>query len=222
MLSGLDWATPLKKIRLAAHGRQFLSVGIGAILSAIVWHLAFPFGYWFIKLWAGLTTGATFGMMVGTIWQLRDPGRRSVTSGWFVLTGIGGWGLFACVSLILLAPMLRAQEVQRSLMRSLDPAGISEILVSAEGRGERRIQDRERIGAFIALARHAESFHPDHEGTVSRFRVTIIRRGDAPLDYQGRVPTRHLNDLALQYRAGFSLSEILIRDGRKWVEEAAR
>lgn len=222
MLSGLDWSTPLRKTHLGIHGRQFLCIALGAAAAAPLWLLSFPAGYWFIKLWAALTTGSTLGMIFGTIWQLRDPGRRAQTSGQFIALGIGGWGFLSAISLFLLAPMMRAQEEQRTLMRSLDPAQILEVWISPDGQAQRRLQDRERIAAFAALAKAAESFHPDHEGTEKRFRLTFVRRGLPPLDYEGRVPTRHLDDIVLQYRSGFALSELLIPGGRKWLEDVTR
>jgi len=203
MFSGLD---------LVVHRRLLLSIAIGAALSSLIWWLAFPMGYWFLKLWGGTTTGAFLGLILGAIWQVRDASRRSRTSGKLLVQGLVGLGIFSAVSVGMLAPMMVLQEREVLMLRTLDPARIS------EARLEGRRLDRKKLDEFLRLAKDAEVFHPDHEGTLQRFTLTLIRQGEAPREYEGRIPTKHTNDIALQFRTGAILSEILIKGGRKWLE----
>lgn len=209
-------------INLRVHWRLLASFAIGALLGGLIWSLVFPFGFWFMKIWAGMTTGGLVGLILGTRWQFRDADRRSRTSGKFLRQGWIGLGLGSAVSLFMLAPKMHLEQKQRSLFRSLDPARIVEVRIHAQGREERRIVDRRTLESFIALARTAEPFHPDHEGTVLSFKLVLVQQGEAPLEYAGRIPTKHTDDIALEFRTGAMLSEILIGGGRKWLEEAIR
>jgi hypothetical protein len=195
----------------------------GAALASLVWSLAFPIGFWFLKLWAGISTGGLLGLVLGMIWQLRDDRRRSQTSGKFLMHGMIALGLFSAVALFLMAPMMRAEQKQCFVLRSLDLSRISEARVSVQGREECRILDREKLDSFVTLAKNAEPFRPDHEGALMSFKLTLIPRGDSPLEYEGRIPTKHTDDIALQFRAGAMLkNEILIKGGRKWLEDGIR
>ena len=110
MLKELDWSTPVGKTAIGNHWRILLSVVIGAVLFTPIWHAFFPNTLWFTKLWTGFATGATFGMIAGTWWQLGDAKRYAITSGRFVSIATLAWGAFACISLFLWAPDLYAQE----------------------------------------------------------------------------------------------------------------
>ena len=158
----LDWNTPLGKVSIGAHWRLLLCVVLCSVIATFIWHACFPHTLWFTKLCTGFATGAALGMIPGTWWQLHDVERRPITSGYLVLIGIFGWGFFAGISLVFEAPDLRAQETERSRIRSLSGADISSISVHMEGRRPLKIEDADRIASFVGRAAIPELCSPSH------------------------------------------------------------
>jgi hypothetical protein len=222
MLRGLDWDTSARKINIADHWRLLICTLGGSTLATLIWHAFFPHTLWFTKLWTGFSTGMSAGMIPGTMWQLHADKRRSITSGWFIVMGVFGWGLFACISLILWAPDLHAQEQERSKIRSLVAADISAIFVRLDDQRTCRIEDAATIASFVHHTKEAELFYPSHEGSARRLEIAIFNRDGTSLQYDGRVPERHQNDFSLGFRGYFVWTEIIIPGGRQWLDSVCR
>ncbi len=172
MLKELDWSTPVGETVIGNHWRILLSVVIGAVLVTPIWHAFFPNTLWFTKLWTGFATGATFGMIAGTWWQLGDAKRYAITSGRFVSIATLAWGAFACISLFLWAPNLYAQERELSAIRSLKTTDILSVTICLDGQNPLHVTNARKINSHVTCTRNAELFYPSHEGSDCDRRTT--------------------------------------------------
>ncbi len=218
MLRDLDWRTSPIRINIGDHWRLLLCIVVGAAVSTLIWHVFFPHTDWFTKLCTGGVTGAAAGMLPGTWWQLRNAKRRAITSGCFIVMGISAWGLLAGAAVFLEIPDLRAQETERARVRSLTAADISSILVKVDGQDSRRIRGKDLIASFVAHSKQAELFYPSHELSVVEMQLTIYRSDGTLLYYDGRVPERHPDSIALGFHGYFVQSEIIVPGGVEWLE----
>lgn len=221
-LRELDWAAPLRGQRFAKHWRLLVCQLLLSIPAAGIWNAYSPHTFWFHKLWAGLVTGALVGLIPGGYWQLRDPKRRAQTSGRFLVFGFIATAVFAAVAALLMAPDLDSQERQRALIRSLSAADISELFIQIDDRPALSVRDAASIASLAALTRDAELFYPNHEGSKFDFRLEIHCQNGAVLEYRGRVPERHIDDISLDFHGYFGRHAIIVPGGRLWLEEANR
>ncbi len=221
MFQGLDWETSARSCNVGGHWRMLLCVVLGGIISLFIWQLCWPHTLWFTKFCAGMTTGFAVGMVPGTIWQLRVRERWPATSGWFIVMGFGGCGLFAGFALIFVAPDLHAQEQQRGFIRSLTAAEISDVWVYVENNPGVHITDAQQIESFADHTRRAELFYPSHEGSYLEFEVTISGDDGQSWYYKGRVPERHRDDISLHFYGYFGWSEVIVPGGRQWLDSAS-
>ena len=219
-LRELDWAAPLRGPRIAKHWRLLVCQLLASIPAVGIWNEYSPHTFWFEKLWAGLATGSLVGLIPGGYWQLREPKRRGQTSGRSLVFGFVATAVFAAVAALLMKPDLDAQERQRALIRSLSAADIGELFIQIDGQTRRRVRDAASIDSLAALTQDAELFYPSHEGSKFEFDLEIHCRNGAVLEYRGRVPERHTDDISLDFRGYFGWHAIIIPGGRLWLDEA--
>lgn len=215
----LDWKTPLKSVDMGRHWRIWLAIVVFSACSTRVWHTIFPHTDGFLKLWSGLATGSLMGTLAGMFWQFRDRSRRSLTSGKFLLTTFLAWGTFAAVSLVMLAPQMHAEEMVRREMRSLTAQTVLSIEVKTQA-SRKVLNDRKTIDQFCKAASHAELFYPSHEGSVREYEISISLHDEQVRSFTARVPERHQNDLSLEFTGPSHCAELILPDGRKWMDSA--
>lgn len=218
MLRELDWKTSLRKVSVIGHWRAVLCALAGTAVATYGWNTFYPHSHGFEKLWMGLATGGTVGMIPGTIWQLWNRERRPSTSGWFLATSILSWGAFAAVAVFLMAPDLSAEEHERSVLRALDVENISAVSVHVRGHDARRIKEHEVLALFVENTKHAELFYPSHELCTTEFKIVIYRKNGEESGYDGCIPERHPSDFSLSYRAYFSVRDVLVPGAQAWLE----
>jgi hypothetical protein len=127
MLRQIDWKTSARQASFKGHWRALLCALIGGVVATVVRGALYPHTFGFLRLWMGLSTGGSVGMMTGALWQLSAVERRASTSGWFVVSCILAWGAFGALSIFVLAPDLAAQERERAMFRELSEGGLSAI-----------------------------------------------------------------------------------------------
>jgi hypothetical protein len=221
-LRELDWAVPLRESKYGAHWRLFVCPLLLSIPATAIWHAYSAHTFPFLKLWLGLVTGALLGLIPGVYWQLKEPKRRGRTSGRFLAFGFAVNAICAGVAFFLMAPDLDSQERERALIRSLSAADISELFIQIDDAPGRFVQDAACITSLTALTRRAELFYPSHEGSKFEFQIEFHCRNGAVLEYRGRVPERHTNDISLDFHGYFGWHEIIIPGGRLWLDEVPR
>lgn len=220
-LRELDWARSPWKPKIGAHWRLIVCQTLVSIAAAAIWNAHSPHTFPFLKLWMGFATSSLGAMIPGVYWQLRDPKRRSQTSGRFLALSFVISAVCLAVAFFLIAPDLDAQERERALVRSLTASDISELSIRIEDEPGRRIRNAASISSLTALTRSAELFYPSHEGSKFEFQIEIHCRNGAVLEYRGRVPERHTNDISLDFHGYFGWHEIIIPGGRGWLDEVA-
>jgi hypothetical protein len=216
----LDWNTPLNEINIGQHWRIGLCIIIFATLATVVWHALFPHTMFFLKLWTGFATGSLVGTFVGTYWQFQNKNRRAKTSGWFLLLAFLGWGAFATISCIMLAPQMRAEESLRSEIRSLSTKSL--ILIQIKGNGALfvSINNADEISQFCQLASNSELFYPSHEGSLKNYELSMSFRDKKFNFFKARIPERHPKDLSLDYNGLFFHTEVIVPGGACWIEKS--
>jgi len=219
MLRDLDWQTSIKETDLAGHWRAVLCTLGGAALAIFTWSSLYPHALGFELLWAGFATGSAMGMILGSVWQLWSLSRRQKTSGRLLAAGILGWGAFAVIALFILLPVLSEQEHERSIIRALDVRDISSVSVHVNGRKIRRIEDQKVLALLVGDTKHAELFYPSHEACLTEFTIGIVHKNGDEMDFKGCILERHPNDVSLTFQTDFSIGEILIPNGRSWLEK---
>lgn len=218
----LDWKTRAGAVTIKEHWRLLLCVVFLAAGSTLLWHAFFPHTFWFEKLWLGLVSGGTVGIVVGTVWQVRDASRRPQTSGRFIVTAFLAWSFMSVVGFLLMVPGFVRQEHQRGELRALDGVHIRSVTVAFPDGRLHEVRDPELIARFAGLLRAAELFYPSHERSAEEFEVLIVRDDSSVLEYPARVPERHPQDFSLEFRGGVGESEILIPAAREWLREVER
>lgn len=221
-LRELDRAAPLRGLRIANHWRLLVCQLLVSIAAAAIWNAYSPHTFWPFKLWMGFASGSLVAMLPGSYWQLREPKRRSQTSVRFLAFNFAMSAVLLAVAALLMAPDLDAQERQRALIRSLSAADISELFIQIEGKPRRHVRDAASIAALAALTHDAELFYPNHERSKFEFRLEIHCRNGVVLEYRGRVPERHTDDISLAFHGYFGWHEIIIPGERLWLDEAGR
>ncbi|MEO7326726.1 MAG: hypothetical protein ABIW82_18040 [Dokdonella sp.] len=191
------------------------------LIATAIWRVLFPHGFWFVELWVGAATGGLAGLLAGSVWQLSNSKRRPDTSGRFILTAFLALGSFSAVSVFLLGPDIRAQESERSKIRSLVASEIVSISVHVHGKSQYDVDGKQSISSFVGLAREAELFFPSHEGSSIQLTLTVHLKDGSAFGYKCRVPERHQNDLALGFVGYFAQDEILIPGGASWLSEVS-
>lgn len=186
------------------------------VVSTAVWHWFFPHTFWFIKFWSGMATGTPVGIS-WYVWRFYD--RICLPRADAALYAVGLAAMFI-VAIARVAPDLRSQEAELAKVQSL--AG-NEISVISIRTGERvsRCTHPQQLDEFVALLPHAVLFYPSHEGSVSEFQLAILLKDGTRHEYNGRIPERHHNDIALGFRGHSSWSEILVPDCRDWLLKVA-
>lgn len=220
MSQGLDWTTPSTEISLRDHWRILISIIVGAGVSFLIWHLCFPHVFPFMKFWAGFATGATVGLLVGAKWQLKDESRRAHTSGRFLAIASLAWGFFAIITFLWLMPSFISQERERAKVRHLEANDISSIEIQFEGKPPRVVASPKSIREFVERSHDAELFYPSHEGSIREFKMTIVHVNGESQIYEGRIPKRHQRDISLRFWANAELQELIVPEGRHWLETA--
>ena len=218
MFRELDWNASARRVKLGMHWRMLFCALLFIIFAIFVWNWLYPNTFWFMKLWAGLATGTFAGIIFGGIWQLCDHRRWPHTSGWFLLAGTMGMGIFASIAIVMFVPEFRDQELERSKIRSLKTTDIAMISVRVPGRGSRVIKDFDSIAMLISDAQHAELFFPSHERSVLDFQLTINLVNGVSLAYEARIPERHKDDMSLRFHAYFAMNELIVPGGRRWLD----
>lgn len=178
---------------------------IVAVISYGLWHLAFPNTFWFLKLWCAVAIGVMVGLMI----DFRR--RRSVI-------GLMFGSLIALLGLTVLVPDLYHQESKLRSIRSLTDVGIDAIVVVEKNGPRRHIVDRDAIDSFEKLASDATLFYPSHETSMRGLHVTLSLTDGQTLSFHARVPARHGNDIALQFRAFLFMQEILVPNAVQWLD----
>jgi hypothetical protein len=213
VLSELAWQT---------HWRIKGCTLAGGILAVLAWRSFFPNAFWFVWLWAGITSGAFAGFLIGALWQVGAAERRRYTSG-RVLASIGlPLALLAAASFFFLGPDLLSQETKLAQVRALSAEQVSSIVVVAPTQAPRIIQSKAAIASFASLAKHAELFYPSHEGSALEFEITVHLKSGGAVSFHARVPERHQEDVGLQFHGYVSWSEIIIPGGRAWLREVSQ
>ena len=226
MLRELDWKKPLEPNDFKQWEQlwRIWAVALASgLVSTAVWHALFPHAFWLHKLWAGLATGSVPGMLTGLCWHCRDRVRRIHTSGRFVSFLVFAWGGFAVFALVAFPPFLGSGERLRGEMRSLARADILALHLQTGGRTE-VITEADMIERFCQLARAAELFYPNHEGSIAEYELTILYQDERRPVFRARVPERHRGDLALRFRGGggvsyFMVAPVRLPGGREWIDD---
>jgi len=216
----LDWTTPSKSAKWPWRVSVCVLLSIGVATTFL--HLLFPDTLWFIKFWIGLAVGTFIGMIPGVTWQLLDERRRPSTSGLLLRSLLLGTGLFSCISLFLLVPDLHGQEAERSRIRSLTAQDVAAISVTGEHGRVWRVRNPDSIAMFVSAAKQAELFYPSHESSITEFHLSVELVDGSSLDFEGRIPERHANDVSLSFRGYFAITELLLPGGRQWLDSVAR
>jgi hypothetical protein len=191
----------------------------GAVATA-VWKTLFPHCFWFVILWAGFVTGGAIGMLPGVAWQFQDPARIRRTSGRLVIAIFIGWSAFGVFAIAWLGPDFKSQESQRSRLRSLATDEVEAIAVGSSEQTLRRIDDAASVDQFLLLIQKADLYEPSHEGSILHFQLDIHLRNGRILKYAGRVPERHSDDFFLTFRGALAWHEVIVPDGRRWLDSA--
>lgn len=221
MLLELEWQTKLTKVSLRRHWRLLLCAALGAALVTPAWYTVYPNVVGFEKLWVGMASGMAIGSYFGSIWQLGTKERRSATSGWLVLMTTVGWGLIAALALVFFKPQFEAEEKELAAIRSLAAGDISSISIHLRGQPARVIKDAELVASFVAHVRQARLFTRSHEVSALEFKIAIYLKNGRQLEYDGDIPEFHLRDLALGFWGPAGLAEIIIPNGRQWLDSTA-
>ncbi len=217
----LDWKTPLKSFNVISHWRICLGILVFAALSVAILHMAFPHTQTFMKLWAGFSTGAVLGTLVGGYWQIRDKKHRKVTSGFFLLVAFFGWGLFATIAMSMVVPQMRAEEAMLTQIQSIHSRNLERIEIW-NGATSIVAEDKEIIDQFRAITTNAKLFYPNHEGATEEYELELHFTNHEPLVFQAHIPERHQNDISLSFRGPMSWANILIPGGRHWINSATK
>lgn len=122
----------------------------------------------------------------------------------------------------MLVPEFTSQEHERDEIRALSADRIRSVSVAFPDGRLHDVSDLESITRFAALLQRAELFFPSHEGSAEEFEILIVRDDTSVLQYQARVPERHLQDISLQFRSGVVESEILVPAARAWLRDVER
>jgi len=216
-VSQLDWHTSSSKADFRTHWRLHVVAALGAVVAICVFRLFYPNTLWFLVLWCGLATGSAVGLIPGTLWQLASRDRVSTTSGRFILTAALGWGAFSLVALLVLGPMLKAQETGRTAFRAF----AAERVVAIEARGrcaKARLTDDSKIRELLRRVATSELFYPSHEGAASEMTLSFILPNGKAVEYPAEVPERHLDDISVTVGAG----EMLVQGARSLLGIEAR
>jgi hypothetical protein len=209
--------TRAKPVDVPQYWRIALCVLGGAIVATALWQALFPHTMWFKKLWAGSVTGGVVGMLPGMGWQWRNKDRRAATSWWILVIAFLCWGAFAVISVIDLAPQMKAEEAQRTRIRSLLTQDIVAIEISSAGQ-KRRLDDDAAIRSFVRLARNANLFYPSHEGSVQEYELQLVFHDGKTVAYRARVPQRHRDGPSLGFRGPSHWAEVIVPNGGHWAE----
>jgi hypothetical protein len=194
-------------------------IGAGAAIGLCI--AAFPETFWFEKFWMGAGIGLGVGAIFGSIWQTRDAVRRQKTSGWFLVSCIFGWGAFASIAVFDMVPDMKSQEIERDKIRSLESGNISRISFARDNKKLPSIESSEALNAFASLTKRAQLYYPSHESCSEDFDITIYMKTGSSLNYRGCVPERHTDDFTITFQAYSSIREIIVPNGRKWINDYA-
>jgi hypothetical protein len=221
MFRELDWKQSPKRAKIRDHWRVLLPALVGAAAAIAVCNTTFPDTLWFEKFWLGAVIGLSVGAILGLIWQTRDAVRRQKTSAWFLISCVFGWGAFALVAIFDMVPDMKSQELERDKVRNLDSVNISRISITRDNKKLPGIESGEALSAFATLTKQAKLYYPSHESCSEDFEITIYLKTGSSLNYRGCVPAKHTDDFTITFQAYSSIREIIVPNGRRWINDCA-
>ena len=209
----LDWSASARKADLRKHWRLLMCILLGAAASTYIFHLLLPDVFWFVVLWCGCATGASVGLVPGTLWQLASRSRRASTSGKFIVTGLVAWGFFALVAVLFLVPLMQAHESERSAFRAMASKDV--VSIGVFGRHGSVITNKAAIERFMSQVAASELYYPSHEISSEELKLSFAFKGGQSIEFAAGIPARHPTDIAVKTGAG----EMLVLGGRALLEE---
>jgi len=212
MLHNLDWTTSARAADLTQHRRFLQSQAVATVLSLMAWWGIYPNTFWFIKLWAAITTGIFIGSVLGSIWQLGNAARVPATSGRLLVSTIAGSGLMAGLSMVMFRPAFHAEELALAHVRALSKSSIRSITVCSASATCRDIS-REQMSAFLRQTQSAILFYRSHEASSQEFRIELHFADGSTEGFSAAIPERHPADVALDCD-GCLAGEVLIPGAR--------
>ena len=216
--SDLDWSSPTERIPpWRTHKRVYWSILLGIVISFVTWHTAFPNTQVSAKLWAAFGSGGLAGIIVGSCWQLANVKRRMASYGSSLLGFMTIFAVSSVITFTLVAPSLAEQERELDRFRSLREADIVEVRLSA-GKFQCELSDHNAvIRRFTLLARSASMYYPHNEGSLETLDISIRLRNGKVLNYKGRIPENHPDDLSIDIGTSSGPCEIRLHDVRHWI-----
>jgi len=215
LIRQVDWSAPASKVDLLKHWRLLVCTFLSAAASTYFFHLNFPDVLWVLVFWCGLVTGATIGLLPGTIWQLASPERHGSTNGKFIVTAFSAWGFFSLVAVLFLWPLMRAHESERSEFRALAMEDV--VSIGVFGRRRSVITNNAAIERFMSQVAVSELYYPSHEISSEELKLSFAFGHGRSSEFAGGIPERHPKDIAVQTGA----AEMLVLGGRALLEEPA-
>jgi hypothetical protein len=210
----LDWSAPVRKVDVHKHWRLLVCVFFFAVASACIFHRVFPDVLWFLVLWCGLVTGATVGLLPGAVWQLASRERQGSTSGKFIVTSFLAWGFFSLVAILILLPLMRAHESERSGFRALAVEDV--VSIGVFGRRKSVITSKPAIDRFMTQVAVSELYYPSHEISSQELKLSFSFKDGRSAEFAAGVPERHPKDISVETGVG----EMLVPGGPALLEEA--
>ena len=171
VIGQLDWSTPARTVDLRKHWRLLVCALLGAAASTYLFHLIFPDVLWFLVFWCGLVTGATVGLLPGTVWQLASRRRHGSTNAKFIVTALFAWGFFSLVAILFLWRLMQAHESERSEFRALAKKDV--VSIGVFGRRQSVITSKTAIERFMGQVAASELYYPSHEISSEELKLSL-------------------------------------------------
>ncbi|MDY7009911.1 MAG: hypothetical protein SVV80_04075 [Planctomycetota bacterium] len=187
----------------------------------VILTLMFPGGYWFDRFWAGGALGAVPAFTVAFWWRHRATRGKFRPTLMFLVCNFLLVGSLPVWALTIVVPNLSLEKRGTDLVRSLADREIMEVVMVCHTGEPIRIIKRGPLLSLRKLLRGARPWHPNHEVDREEFRLLRIIFPDGTfVEYTADVPTRHVDDISIDYGDWPRQQHILIPGMRKWVWES--
>ena len=172
----------------------------------------------FLQLWCVGVIGGFLGYVVGAIWHLWDV-RRRTTSSWLAVARLGiAFVALLVITLLAGMPRMALQDAVVARLRALREDEVRAVTITCSNGLAVEVRDGNSIAEFCGLLRNAHAFVERNDLPLLNLRVSI-NLGAEELEYQGSVPDRHPEDIAVRFPTRFGTGRILIPRAYRWLRE---
>jgi hypothetical protein len=190
----------------------------GAFVSSVLCHLAFPDGYWFTKMWVGVTVGGAVGALGGVLWCRREALRCNEQVSKLLRRVTLSICALAVFGMVVFVPMLMTEKEVLRWLRALSPERVSQVVIGASDHAKPRKLRPAEVEHMVGLLKNAELFTPNHEPHGTEVPLSVETHGEQAREFGVGLPTRHVDDVVFVFRAGLVIRQIRIPRGRVWFQ----